>query len=231
MMRTLLPLCLLLSSPCLGPPFAVQGQSIPSPYRHIERGQEAGLFVGTFSAATGQFDLGPKSGLLIGGRYAVELGGPVFLEGMASLLPTTRDIIDPRRVEGDRSIGEADVSLVAIDVRFGFSLTGRRTWNGLSPYIFAGGGLAFDGASRADLEEALLPEDRFEFGTSFTTGFGGGVRYAISQALILRSDLGLNLWKLSTPTGFDDPTKNLGAVPEDAWVGGWGFTLGASWRF
>ncbi len=231
MMRNLLLLFTLASLPCVGLPFAVEGQSIPSAYRTIDRGQEAGLFAGTFSAATGQFDFGPKSGPLIGGRYAVELGGPVFLEAMASLLPTTRDIIDPRRAEGDRSIGEADVSLYAIDVRFGFSLTGRRTWNGLSPYIFAGGGLAFDGAARADLEEALLPEDRFEFGTSFTTGFGGGVRYALSQALMLRSDVGLNLWKLSTPTGFDDPSKNLGAVPEDEWVGGWGFTLGASWRF
>lgn len=219
---------------CLGAlllPVSAVGQSIPSPYRPIENGQEAGVFLGTFSASTGQFDLGPKSGLLLGARYAVEVGGPVFIEGMTSLLPTTRDIIDPRRAEGDRSIGEADVNLFAIDVRLGFSLTGRRTWNGISPYLLLGGGIAFDGAKRADLEEALLPEDRFEFGTSFTTALGGGVRYVVSERLMLRSDFTLNLWKLSTPTGFDDPAKGLESVPEDEWVGGLGLTLGASWRF
>ena len=230
-MRRLPPtllLAFLTAFPCTS---TAVGQSIPSPYRPIENGQEAGAFVGTFSASTGQFDLGPKSGLLIGGRYAVEVGGPVFIEGMATLLPTTRDVIDPRRAEGDRSIGEADVNLFAIDVRLGFSLTGRRTWRGISPYILLGGGIAFDGARRADIEEALLPEDRFEFGTSFTTALGGGARYMLSEKLMLRSDFTLNLWKLATPTGFDDPDKGLESVPEDEWVGGLGLTLGLSWRF
>ena len=231
MMRRLLPILTLAFVPSLFLPVVTAGQTIPSPYRPIEKGQEAGIFLGSFSASTGQFDLGPKSGVLFGGRYAVEVGGPVFLEGLISLLPTTRDVIDPRRAEGDRSIGEADVNLFAIDVRFGFSLTGRRTWKGLSPYLILGGGIAFDGARRADLEEALLPEDRFEFGTSFTSAFGGGLRYVLTDEIMLRSDFTLNLWKLATPTGFDDPEKGLESVPEDQWVGGVGLTLGASWRF
>ena len=222
---------LLLTATALLHPSAVTAQTIPSSYRHIEHGQEAGIFLGTFSAATGQFDLGPDSGPLLGARYAVEVGGPVFIEGLATTLFSNRDVIDPRRAEGDRSIGEADVRLFMIDVRLAFSLTGRRTWRGLSPYIFVGGGIAFDGARRDDLEQSLLPEDRFEFGTSFTGSFGGGLRYGLTERLMLRSDLTLTLWQLATPTGFDAPERDLGVVPETEWVGGLGLTAGLSWRF
>lgn len=214
----------------LGVPNA-EAQTVPSPYRDIERGQEAGFFAGQLSVATGQFDLGPRAGTAFGGWYALEVGGPVFIEGRATLLSTERDVIDPRRVEGDRSIGRTDMSLFLIDARLAFSLTGRRTWRGLSPYIFAGGGLGFDGTGAGDLDQQLLPEDRFDFGTSFTTSFGGGLRYAISEALMLRTDAGLTLWQLPTPTGFDNPDRDLGAVPENEWVGGLGVVVGLSWRF
>ena len=213
------------------PATAIHGQEIPSVYRFIENGQEAGVFVGNLTTRTGTFDLGPRSGLMVGGRYTVELGGPAFLEGLLGFFPTDRDVIDPRRAEGDRSLGTAPVRLFSIDARLGFSLTGRRTWRGVSPYLFAGGGLAFDSAPEDPLEEALLSEDRFDFGSSFTGHFGAGVRYALSDRLMLRSDLSVALWQLSTPTGFDAPEKNLGSVPENEWVGGTSITIGVGWRF
>lgn len=209
----------------------VRAQSIPSPYRFVEHSQEASAFWGLLTLTPGSLDLGPKSGTFLGGRYLVEATGPLFFEALATYLPTQRDVIDPRRAEGDRSIGEVDVLLLMLDVRLAFSLPGRRTWKGLSPHLFVGGGLAYDAAGYDVLNDVLLPEDIFDFGTAFTANAGLGVRFALSSRLMLRTDGSLSLWQLGTPSGFDDPIKQLEAIEQSEWVSGYGFTVSAAWRF
>ena len=208
-----------------------RAQSIPSSYRFVEHAQEASVFWGFLVLAPGSLDLGPRSGSFLGGRYLIEASGPLFLEALASYLPTQRDVIDPRRAEGDRSIGEVDVHLLMLDARLAFSLPGRRTWKGLSPHLFIGGGLAYDAAGHDALNEVLLPEDVFDFGTAFTANAGVGLRFALSSRLMLRTDGSLSLWQLSTPAGFDDPIKELDAIEQNEWVSGYGFTVSAAWRF
>lgn len=208
-----------------------RAQSIPSSYRFIEYGQEASALWGTLYLSRGSLDLGPKSSSFLGGRYVVEATDPLFIEGMLTYLPTTRDVIDPRRAEGDRSIGETDVHLFMLDARLGFSLTGRRTWNGISPHLFVGGGIAYDAAGLSGLEEILLPEDVFDFGTAFTANAGTGVRVAISSRLMLRADGSLKLWQLTTPSGFDDDTKQLDSIEQSEWVGGYGVSFSLALRF
>ena len=75
---------------------AASAQTIPSPFTFIERKQEAGLATGYTSAETGRFGLGPSGGLLLGGRYAVELSGPLSLEGHVGVISGTRDIVKDR---------------------------------------------------------------------------------------------------------------------------------------
>ena len=221
----------------LGGGFAA-AQTIPSPYRPIEHRQSASVFGGYLSLPTGSLDLGPKSGTFLGGRYTFETGGPIFLEGLLSYLPTKRDVIDPRRQLGDRSIGETNVHLLMFDARLSFSLTGRRTWNRLSPNLFAGVGLAYDAGRGNELEDILLPEDVFRFGVAFTANAGTAVRFALGEKLMLKTEASLKLWQLGTPTGFDDPTKRpddemdpLHVPEESEWVGGYGLTLSLAWRF
>ena len=213
-------------------------QTIPSPYRPIEHRQAGSIFGGYMSLATGSLDLGPKSGTLLGGRYAIEAGGPVFFEGLLSYLPTRRDVIDPRRQLGDRSLGEANVHMFMLDARLSFSLPGRRTWNQLAPHLFFGAGMAYDAARGSELEEVLLPEDVFDFGAGFTASAGTGVRFVLGSNFMMRTDASLKLWQIGTPTGFDDPAKRPAdeddplRVPEESeWVGGYGFTLSLAWRF
>ena len=213
-------------------------QRIPSPYRPIEHRQTGSIFGGYMSLPTGSLDLGPKSGTLVGGRYAIETGGPVFFEGLLSYLPTRRDVVDPRRQLGDRSIGEADVHLLMLDARLSFSLTGRKTWNRMAPYLFAGAGVAYDAGRGNDLEDILLPEDVFRFGTAFTANAGTGARFLLGEKLMVVTDASLKLWQLGTPTGFDDPARRpedemdpLHAPEESEWVGGYGLTLSLAWRF
>lgn len=221
----------------IGGDFAA-AQTIPSPYRFIDTRQAASLVGGYMSLATGSLDLGPGSGTFVGGRYSLEVGGPVFLEGLLSYLPTVRSVIDPRRQLGDRSIGEADVHLIMLDARLSFSLTGRRTWNRLAPHLFVGAGVAHDAGRGNAVEEVLLPEDVFRFGTAFTANAGTGARFLLGSRFMLRTDASLKLWQLGTPTGFDGPAKRPGdeedplhAPEENEWVGGYGLTVSLAWRF
>jgi hypothetical protein len=210
---------------------SLRGQSIPSPYRFIETAQEAGPFFGAAQASPGELNLGPQSGPLVGMRYGIDVSGPFGLEGAVSYLPTTRVVIDPRRAPVDRARGEVDVSMLVAEARLRFSLTGRRTWHSLSPFLFVGGGGAFDVASRPALEEQLRAEDRFDFGFAFLGVLGGGTRWMVLERFLLRLDAQLTLWQLDTPDGFQDQSLGLGVTPTGEWVNNAMFTFGFAYRF
>jgi hypothetical protein len=209
----------------------LQAQTIPSPYRFIEERQEGGAFVGYFDADPGRFGFGPKSALQTGIRYGLELAGPLGLEGVASVVPTERDVVNPGRDEGDRVVDIAESTLLFVEARLRFALTGRRTWRRLQPFAVAGIGLGMDvqGSQRED--QLLLDADRFDFGTKFVGSFGGGTRVILGRKFTLRLDASLLLYQLGTPSGFSEPERNLGNVPENEWVAARGFTVGLAYRF
>jgi len=212
-------------------PVSLAGQTVPSVYQFIETKQEAGAFIGTLTAGSGRFGFGPKGGLLLGGRYAIEISGPFSVEGVVGYSPGTRDLIDPSRAEGDRVVGEVDALITTLDVRLKFSLTGDRTWHGLSPFIVTGGGIAFDMAGEDEAEEILLQDDRFKFGTSFMGVLGAGIRFFPSERFMIRSDMGLTLYQLETPRGYQSPGRDFEGVGTSEWTSGVYLTLGAAWRF
>ncbi|MDT8342323.1 MAG: hypothetical protein RQ751_12490, partial [Longimicrobiales bacterium] len=99
-------------------PAAASGQSIPSPYRFIEKGQEISLFAGVIGTNTGQFGFGPRSAAAFGIRYGVEISGPLGLEVVTTLIPTERDVVNPSLGEGSRVVGDpAESFLVFLDAR------------------------------------------------------------------------------------------------------------------
>ena len=204
---------------------ALDAQTVPSPFRFIEGRQEAGPVFGIVDADTGRFGYAPEGGLLFGGRYAIELSGPVSLEGVATLISGERDIINPGRVEGDRVVGQADVRIATVDARFRFSLTGDRMWHRLSPFIVAGGGVAFDTAGDSPEDENLLPEDRFDFGPSFYGTTGLGLRWFVTDRFALRADGTFSLWKVGTPPGYSAPERPFENVAEGEWLQSLGLTL------
>lgn len=208
-------------------------QDIPSPYRYIETGQEVGLFVGTMSPGTGRYDLGPGSGTLYGGRYAVEISGPFSLEGVARALSSERAVVNPGREEGDRKVGVADALVTSVDARIKFSLPGRRTWHGLGPYALVGGGVAMDFAGDAPADEQLQARDRFDFGTSFLGVLGAGLRWLPDDRFVVRSDALLNLWQIDTPDGWVEAGRglDLDSPPDSEWVSGLSISLGVAFRF
>lgn len=212
-------------------PTRAVAQSIPSSFRYIESRQEVGPFSGYVDLGQGRFGFGPKGGLTAGARWSVNLSGPLAFETAAGIIRGKRDVIDPGRLEGDRAIGEADVLLGSADARLVFTFTGDRSWHGVAPYIFAGGGMIFDlgGSEEADLP--LLPEDRVELGSGFLGTFGTGTRVYLTERTALRADAMFTLSKLDTPTGFGDPDRGFDAVQQSEWVRGLHFTLALVYRY
>ena len=206
-------------------------QSIPSAYRYLEESQEAGVSVGYVAADRGRFGFAPGPDIVYEARYGLELAGPLGIEGLVSLMPTTRHVIDPGRDEGDRVVDEAEMALATIEVRLRFALTGRRTWHGVQPYFSVGGGFAFD-AQGAQAEDGLLQApDRFDFGTKFMGAVGTGVRIPLSDRFVLRGEASARLWKIDIPDGYRDPERDFGIVPDSEWTNAPGLTLGLAYRW
>lgn len=222
-------LFLLLAAAPAAQPLAAQ--SIPSPYRFIEERQEVGVFAGLFHGDAGEYGFGPGPGPAAGIRYGIELTGPLGLEGLTTFVPTTRDVINPGRPEGDRKVEEAEVALVLFEARLRFALTGRRTWHGFQPYAFIGAGLGFDAQGAQSEDLVLAEDDRFDFGTRFQASGGGGIRFMLGRRWVLRADAALLLYELDTPSGFFDEDRDLGVVPESEWVNSTTVTLGLAFRF
>ena len=212
-------------------PALADAQSIPSPYAYIERGSEAGIYGGVMNSNTGRFGYGPAGGPVTGARYALELSGPLSFGGVVGFIKSERDVIDPGRAEGDRLIGQADASIVTIDARIRFTFTGRRTWHRLAPYFTAGGGIALDASSENALDQILLPEDQFDFGTSFFGTLGLGTRWFLTDRIVIRPEWNFSLWKVDTPPGYADPDRDFLGVADGEWLEGSQFSIGLFYRW
>ena len=223
--------CLTAAATLLLVPVAGAAQTVPSPFRYVERKQEVGLLFGVTNAATGRFGFGPGGGMRLGARWGIRLSGPLGFEGVAGVISGTRDVVNPARLEGDRKIGEADARLGTIDARLRFTFTGERTWHSIAPFIVAGGGIVFDVAGAQPIDEQLESQDRFDFGSSFLGTFGGGTQVYLTDRLGIRGDAIFSLWKIKTPPGFSDPDRGIASVQASEWVNALHLTLSAVIRF
>ncbi|MCH1571742.1 MAG: hypothetical protein L7S64_10390 [Longimicrobiales bacterium] len=216
---------------CLGLPVFGAAQTIPSPFEYLERRQEAGIFSGVHGAGTGRFGYAPSGGPMFGARYGLELSGPLGLEGTISFIDSERDVIDPSQIEANRVIGRTDQLLTTIDARIRFSFAGRRMWKRLSPFLTMGGGAVIGAGGDDTLDQTLLAEDVFSFGSSFYGNLGLGTRWFMTDQLALRADGLFSLWKVDTPPGFSDPGRAFSEVEDGEWLRGTGFSLALLWRW
>src|SRR5690606_29299151 len=213
-------------------PAPAAGQTIRSPYRHLEETQAGGLFAGYVAADRGSLELGPGSGPIFGGRYGIRISGPFTAEGEVAFLPTSRYVVDLVTDEDDPDgipvpvrLREADISLLLLTAALRFNLTGPRTYRNLQPYLLAGGGAAI---SVSDEETTDLdPDVRFDFGTSFAGQLGGGIEWFAMRRLALRLDGRLLFWQIDNPRAFTE----LGNVSSSEWVQNFYFSAGAAIHF
>lgn len=216
----------------LGPLAApAAAQVIDSPYRFIDRTQSGGPFGGYVAAGRGAIGLGPESGPVFGGRYAIRLSGPLTIEGEAGYFRSTRTVMDTIPADTTlRSIGQADLNLVLARAALRFNITGARTWHGLQPFLAFGGGLAVDAGGDAAVEEDLPQDVRFDYGTSFAGDVGAGIEWFLSPGVTIRLDGRNLLWRLRTPDAFllGGRGQNL---PDREWAQNFFMSAGLSVHF
>jgi hypothetical protein len=225
-------LCVALIAGAFLAPREASSQQISSPFAFVEEKQEIGTFTGYMSAGKGRFGYAPAGGYMLGGRYGLDLSGPLGLELAGGVIRGKRDIVNPARPAGNRVIGQADVLLTSFDGRLRLSATGARTWHGISPFLSFGGGVVFDTKANSTTEQLILDADElFDFGTKFFAIIGPGVRWHVTRRLAVRTDFGLTLWQIDTPAGFGDPALGFPAVAENEWVSGLSVTGSVLFRW
>jgi hypothetical protein len=212
-------------------PSSLQAQRIDSPYRWIERGMSAGAFAGFISTGTGAIEIGPTNGPVAGGRFSIRLGGPFAGEAELGYMPTTRPVLEANLLDEEwEQIGEADVSIVMLQVALRLNLTGPRTIHGIQPFAIAGGGVARDFASVPEIAAEQADNVRYRFGTSFAGQFGVGAEWFVSEGLAIRGDARNVLWRNRYPEAFRTAAPEA-LLPEQEWVSNYLFGVGVSFYF
>jgi hypothetical protein len=204
-------------------------QTIPSPYRHLEKRQAVSFFGGQLFTDSGELGLGPSSKQAGGLNYTIRLGGPFSAEASALYLPSTRSVLDTAMVGGVvgyRSVGSTNLDLAVLTGSIRFDLTGPRTFHNFLPFLLFGGGATVDLSSNPAIESTIAPDARFDFGTRFAGQIGAGVEWFASRRVALRFDARDMFWKLKTPKAFVGEE-----IASSEWVQNLGLSLGLVYRF
>lgn len=198
-----------------------------SPFRDLVYKQsitaEAGFMMPTGDPA----GVAPKSGPLVGVRYAVQFANPLVITVRAATGFAERDVIDPALAPEDRVVGTQSSQLVMADVNVGMALTGFRSWHNLVPEVSLGGGFV------SDFEDA--DAGGFKFGAPFALVASGGARWVPGGRWQLRADLTDRLYKISYPQTYYQTTGGepvLGARESNSrWTHNPAISIGIGYLF
>jgi hypothetical protein len=221
-MRRVTLLVLILSA--LWSPLAAQ--SVPSPYRFLEKVQTLSLQAGYISTQTGSRDLGPRSAPIVTLEYLGRFAGPLSGTVALSYLPSERTVYEFATASGLTPLGDVDAKLLQANAGLEFTLTGARTWHSLAPFVGANGGLIMDlaGVSKIEKDAELTEEQRIEFGPSFAVGASLGADWFLNERLSIRAVGRGHLWRFQTPAG-------LAGTERNDWLKNGGGTLGLAFHF
>jgi hypothetical protein len=168
-----------------------------SPYREIAGKYSLTLFGGQSWGSGGKVEVGPGGGPLGGARFDLHLAGPGAIQLGLALGSFDRVLLNPSdTVPENRVLGTTSQSVILVDGGLNFVFTGEKTWHGLAPYLGASLGLALGG----DVPEDTL--SGFTFSTKFIVGPQLGVRWHITDRVLVRFEARDVIWRLSYPGGF-----------------------------
>lgn len=203
-------------------------QPIRSPYRFIEHNEAAGLYSGYIITDPGAIELGPQSGVVMGGRYTIRLNGPVSLETDGGLYVGSRLVWDPENANPPKLIDDVRLSLMLVSAALRFDLTGPRTYHDFLPFVLAGGGAVVRVAQQPGLDVALSDDAQYRFRTSFAGHLGVGTEWFGLGRFTLRGDARLVFWRLTTPDAFLELDSSL---PNREWARNLMIGASLSYRF
>lgn len=201
-----------------------------SPYADVAGKHLAALSAGWILPGTDRAGVGPKSGLMLIGRYDYDVTGPLLLTSRIGLAPgLSRNVKDPVLTGAARNAGERVEPLLLIDGGVILSLTGNKAWHGLAPRAHGSFGMVTSLNSEYDL-------GGYRFGPKFTMAWGLSVRGVTGGAWEWNADLTHILWRMQYPTSYtDDGTTAspsiIGGSRKNPWNGNLMLTFGITRAF
>lgn len=163
-----------------------------SPFIDLRDHQRLGIMTGYLVTGRDPAHVNPQSAPMVGLRYDLYAGGPVYLTGRMFAAPTTRDVLDYTRKAAVRRVGTQDCTLWGSDVGITLSLTGDRSWHALQPLVNIGFGVAGAFGDRQDVST-------FRFSPTFSFTYGFGARWVTGRNSELRADLAWSYWQVKYP--------------------------------
>ena len=206
----------------------MRAQQIASPYRYVENSQYGGTFAGYLWTDRLEPDLSPQAAPIFGAHYGLRFSGPLGGEASLGLIPSERTVF--RNAAGAQdtvipvAVESTDMLLLFAEGALRLNITGPRTWNGLMPFVLAGGGLVanLSGEGSAEIEES----EQFDFGPALAVSVAAGTEWFASERLSLRLELRDRLWRVTVPTGL-----TVSGEDDASWTNNLGVSVGASLHF
>lgn len=227
MIRRTLGACALL---LLSAPLALNAQVVGhlpsnSPFtdatgRHAVSVQAGMIFPGDDPAG-----VGPKSGIMLIGRYEYDVPGPLWLTSRVGLAPgLERTVLDPLLTGPARVVGPRNESLIMLDGGLSLSLTGDKAWKGLAPRVH--GSLGMIASLNSDYDVG-----GYRFGPKFMPSWGFAVRGVTQKDIEWYVDLTHALWRMNYPGAYTDDGSTvdpsiIGTGKTNPWNGNLMLTVG-----
>lgn len=194
-----------------------------SPYEDLRGRQAATIGIGTIVPGRDPAGVGPQSGLMITGRYELQVARPLWFMARIGVAPSLeRRIRDPLFSGAEREAGTERLPLVMTEAGVNLNLTGNKSWRRLVPQVHTAVGFVTQGNTGFDL-------GGYRFATAFTLSYGVGVRVVTGGAWEGHADLTRMLWKYDYPEtyglGTDALVRNGQLGP---WVGNSVIQIGVS---
>jgi len=194
-----------------------------SPYEDLRGRQAATIGIGTLTPGRDPAGVAPKSGLMLTGRYDLQLTRPLWFFARLGVAPSLeRPIKDPLFTDAQRDAGTERLPLVLTEAGLTMNLTGNKSWRHVVPQVHGAIGLVTAGAPRFDL-------GGYKVGSAFTVSYGLGARVATGRAWELHADLTRMHWKYTYPDAYaagSDPLVSSGQL--GPWVGNTILQIGVS---
>ena len=194
-----------------------------SPYEDLRGRQAATIGIGTIAPGRDPAGVAARSGLMLTGRYDLQLTRPLWFFTRIGVAPSLeRPIKDPLFSDAQRDAGTERHPLVLTEVGLNMNLTGNKSWRRIVPQVHGAIGFVTDGNTKFDL-------GGYKFGSAFTISYGLGARVTTGQAWELHADLTRVHWKYSYPDAYgagSDPLVSRGRL--GPWVGNAVMQIGVS---
>ena len=218
-----LALLLLLIIPAAPAVAQVGHEPARSPYRDITGDQNLTAYASYFDGSGGTLGIGVHDGWMYGLRYQLRANRFIsFGLGVSYGPDLHRNVVDPFAESGSKITGPVQIRVWIPEGLLQFNFTANKSWHRIAPY--AGIGLGAGLSSTAPNDSIYRSSVRFVF-TPYA-----GTRIFLANALAVRFEARMPLYKISYPNQYYDGVEPIIGTGGEWIASGW-FLAGLSYNF